>query len=757
MMLQRRIWWAFLFVLAVGIAVSVRIVSLGDSVRAVNHIFIAEKLPLSQYIGDLRGVIADEERLLYEYYSYTTTREAFLNQRGQNKVRLNGIVARLNEIVAMLEAEADSRDAVAGLRERLAELAEFSEELSGTLASNNIDWDKARATLAQIKPKVREIEKTLGVIAAANQQAVNDLGEDLHSSVSTMVRSVLGFSVLIFGVAFFVGYYVVAIIREGAERRRLALFAERDPNPVLRINAEGAVLYANPATAELLAHLGLAAGQSAQLLPADVAAHLSATRAAPTVNTQFEYVHGAHTLECTVAYLADFAEFHVYLKDVSARKQAEERLAYQAYFDAATGLPNQYKLREDLGLAYAQQCSGSVMMLVADQEQEVLESFGAAETEKWLVKIAQRLRDTLNPEGEKLYRFGSNAFVLVKLPCDLSAAEQRARYFLDTSQQPLQVDGHELFSTLSIGAALMHCENCPDVTGMVEAMVQQAGSACNRVRRAGGNDFAVYDEAMSRAAAYALRLAADLHHAVENNELRLLYQPKVDTATGRLLGMEALVRWMHPERGMVSPVEFIPVAEDTGLIVAIGRWVLREACRQNAEWQRAGLRPLRVAVNLSARQFRSGKLLDEIDAALAETGLPVNFLELEITESMVMDDPEGIMKLLGAIHDRGIHLALDDFGTGHSSLAYLKRFPIDCLKIDRAFIKDTPANTDDVAIAKTIVAMAQALNLSTVAEGVETAEQLELLKTMGCNQIQGYFFSRPLPADDFLAFYRTHL
>jgi EAL domain-containing protein (putative c-di-GMP-specific phosphodiesterase class I)/GGDEF domain-containing protein len=556
-------------------------------------------------------------------------------------------------------------------------------------------------------------------------------------------------------VAFFVGFYVVAIIREGAERRRLALFAERDPNPVLRLNTDGKVLYANPATTELLSHLALAPAQSAQLLPADLANHLSATRDAAALNTQFEYAHGAHTLECTVAYLADFAEFHVYLKDVSARKHAEERLAYQAFFDAATGLPNQYRLREDLKLAFQQQCAGSVMMIVADHEQEILESFGAAETEQWLVKIASRLRDSLFSEGEKLYRFGSNAFVLVRLPCDLSAAEQRARYLLGSSQQPLHVDGHELFSTLSIGAALMHCENCTDAASMVEAMVQQAASACNRVRRTGGNDFAVYDEAMSRAAANALHLAADLHHAVENNELRLLYQPKVDTATGRLLGMEALVRWMHPERGMVSPVEFIPVAEDTGLIVAIGRWVLREACRQNAAWQSMGLRPLRVAVNLSARQFGSEGLLDEIDAALADTGLPVDSLELEITESMVMSDPESVIRLLGAIHDRGIHIALDDFGTGHSSLAYLKRFPIDCLKVDRAFIKDTPENIDDVAIAKTIIAMAQALGLSTVAEGVETGEQRELLRDLGCDQIQGYFFSRPLASEDFLAYYRA--
>lgn len=747
-MLQRRIWLAFIFVLMVGIIVSARIVYLGDSVQAINHLFISEKLPLSQRIGELRGAIADEERLLYEYYSYTATRATFLTQRSENK-------KLLEEIVAKLQENASSRTGIGELNLRLTELGLLADELSTTLDNRNIDWDKARAILAQVKPKVRQIEKTLSIISAANRQAVNDLGEDSQNSVSTMVSSVIAFSVLIFGIAFFVGYYVVAIIREGAERRRLALFAERDPNPVLRLNADGNVLYANPASTILLGHLQLDPTQAGLLLPAALEKHLAATRAAPTSNTQFEYAHGAHTLECTVAYLADFAEFHVYLKDVSSRKQAEEKLAYQAYFDAATGLPNQYKLRDDLNLAFTQKNSGSIMMIVADHEQEILESFGAAETEQWLVKIAQRLHNSLFSEGEKLYRFGSNAFVLLRLPCDLSAAEQRARYLLGTSQQPLHVDGHELFSTLSIGAALMHCENCPDTASMVEAMVQQAASACNRVRRSGGNDFAVYDEAMSRAAANALRLAADLHHAVENSELRLLYQPKVDTATGRLLGMEALVRWIHPERGMVSPVEFIPVAEDSGLIVAIGRWVLREACRQNAAWQRMGLRPIRVAVNLSARQFASEGLLGEIDAALADSDLPVDSLELEITESMVMSDPESVIRLLGAIHDKGIHIALDDFGTGHSSLAYLKRFPIDCLKVDRAFIKDTPENTDDVAIAKTIIAMAQALGLSTVAEGVETSAQRELMRELGCEQIQGYFFSRPLAADDFLSYYRA--
>jgi diguanylate cyclase (GGDEF)-like protein len=638
LMFHRRVWWTFLLVVAVGVAVSARIVSLGDSVQAVNRMFIAEKLPLSQRIGELRGAIADEERLLYEYYSYTATRETFQTQRKLNAQRLDAIVEQL-------ERDMGSREQATELRLRLAELNDLSNELSVTLGNKSVNWDLARAILGQVKPKVRQIEATLATMSSANRQAVDSLGMDSQNSVSNMVRWAFGFSVLIIVVALFVAYYVVAIIR------------------------------------------------------------------------------------------------------------ARDKLKYQAFFDPATGLPNQYRLRDELGAAFTQQRMGTVMMIVADREQEIFESLGAVETERWLVKVALRLRDGINEKEETLYRFGGNAFVLVCWPGDLAGAQRRAAQLLGTARQPLHVERRELFSTLSIGAALMKAGAGSDAAQMAEAQVQQAASACNRVRRAGGNDFAIYDAAMGLAASNTLRMITELQHAVENDELRLYYQPKVDTESGRLVGMEALVRWVHPERGMISPIEFIPVAEDTGMIVAIGRWVLREACRQNAEWQQAGLRPIRVAVNLSARQFRSDNLPDEVNAALVEAGLPASSLELEITESMVMEDPERVIDLLGKIRGRGIHLSLDDFGTGHSSLAYLKRFPIDCVKIDRTFIKDMPGNTDDVAIAKTIVAMAKALDLTTVAEGVETAEQLEVLKNMGCDQIQGYLFSRPLPAEEFLAFY----
>lgn len=386
-MLQRKIWLAFLFILTVGIAVSTRIVYLGDSVQSISHLFLAEKLPLSQRIGELHLIVADEERLLYEYYSYTATREDFLKQRIQN-------MERLNLLIKQIEAASESSAKIAELRARLAGLGQLSDKLSSTLAFPRVDWDEARAILAQINPQVRQVEMTLATITEANQQAVSNLSEQSHRSVLTMVRSVIGFSVLIFGVALFVGYYVITIIREGSERRRLALFAERDPNPVLRLNAAGKVLYANPATTKLLEHLNLSTAQLAKLLPSDLQQHLAATRDAPNSITQFEVTLDTHTLEFTVAHLTDFSEFHVYIKDVSARKQAETKL--RAHHDELEKLVEIRTKDLEIARDEALQASQTKSAFIANVSHEVRTPLtpiiGFAET---------MLHDDQNPETRK--------------------------------------------------------------------------------------------------------------------------------------------------------------------------------------------------------------------------------------------------------------------------------------------------------------------------------------------------------------------
>ena len=387
-MVQRKIWIAFLTVLILGVFVSTRIAVLGNSVQEVNHKFIKEKLPFSQLIGELRGAIADKERLLYEYYSFTSTRTVFLTQSSI-------INSRIEEIVQKIENDKDSLSHSAVLRSQLQELNQLSQELSKTLGESNVDWDLARSILAQVKPKVRQIENTLAILVTANRQAVTALGEDSQLSVITMVRWVIGFAILTLIIAIFVGYYVTEIIKEGIERRRLAMFPERDPNPVLRLNEYGEVLYANPASAELITKLDHSINEISKLLPSSLNTHLKNVSNDQKLNVQFEDGYGNFIFEYSLSYLNDFSEFHLYIKDITSRKQAEEKLAYQAFFDPATGLSNQYRLFDDLNGANLNRNIRTVMMIVADREQEIFESFGAIVTEQWLISIAKRLQSEI--------------------------------------------------------------------------------------------------------------------------------------------------------------------------------------------------------------------------------------------------------------------------------------------------------------------------------------------------------------------------
>jgi EAL domain-containing protein (putative c-di-GMP-specific phosphodiesterase class I) len=307
--------------------------------------------------------------------------------------------------------------------------------------------------------------------------------------------------------------------------------------------------------------------------------------------------------------------------------------------------------------------------------------------------------------------------------------------------KPFPVQGQEFHITASIGIS-----SYPDDGTDMQTLMKNADIAMYRAKEQGKNNFQFYSAQINGHSIERLTLESSLRRALERSEFLLHYQPKLDLGTGRVTGVEALVRWQQPERGLIPPAEFIQLAEETGLIVPIGEWVLKTACAQNKTWQHQGLPPVRVAVNLSARQFAHADLLQDVSQVLKETGLDPAFLEFEITESMVMHNPEHAIVLLNELKAIGIHLAIDDFGTGYSSLGYLKRFPLDSLKIDRAFIRDLPGDSDDVAITRAIIAMAHSLRLSVVAEGVETAEQQDFLLEHDCDEIQGYYFSKPQPA-----------
>jgi EAL domain-containing protein (putative c-di-GMP-specific phosphodiesterase class I) len=355
-------------------------------------------------------------------------------------------------------------------------------------------------------------------------------------------------------------------------------------------------------------------------------------------------------------------------------------------------------------------------------------------------------------ETDTVARLSGDEFVVIltehegeKLQVDI------VQRLMETVAQPVMLGIKEFFVTASIGVAVYPTDGAP-----ADSLIEHADIAMYRAKKLGRNNFQFYTPAMNEEALERVRIEGALRNALDRNELVLHYQPQVDLHSGTVVGMEALLRWQHPELGMVAPNRFIGVAEETGLIVPIGAWVLRTACRQAKAWHDEGFTKLRVAVNLSARQFASPDLISEIETVLADTSLPADSLEIELTESLFMSDVAQAVELMHKMKGLGINLSIDDFGTGYSSLSYLSRFPIDVLKIDRSFVNDISDDVNDAAIVASIIALAHNLKLAVIAEGVETPEQLRYLRHHGCDEMQGYYFSKPLAAHDFETLLRQH-
>jgi diguanylate cyclase (GGDEF)-like protein len=386
----------------------------------------------------------------------------------------------------------------------------------------------------------------------------------------------------------------------------------------------------------------------------------------------------------------------------------------------------------------------AVLLLDLDRFKVINDSLGHDFGDKLLCALAQRLRQIVR-EADTVARLGGDEFVILLAEvAEVDDAGLVAAKILRLLAEPHRLDEREITLTASLGVSLFPRDSDDGAT-----LIRNADMAMYRAKRDGRSAFAFYSPEMNRRIRETLDLEGALRQALERDEFRLHYQPKVDLPSGRVIGCEALVRWHHPQRGMVSPADFIPLAEETGLIVPLGTWVLKEACRQARAWQDAGLPALNIAVNLSARQFRKGDLPQLVEEFLRETGLNPSLLELELTESMVMDDPAGAERTMRTLKELGVRLSLDDFGTGYSSLNYLRRFPVDSLKIDRSFIRDVATDPSGASVVTSVIDIAHNLGLTAVAEGVETREQLVFLLGCGCDMLQGFLFSKPLPAEEF--------
>jgi diguanylate cyclase (GGDEF)-like protein/PAS domain S-box-containing protein len=446
--------------------------------------------------------------------------------------------------------------------------------------------------------------------------------------------------------------------------------------------------------------------------------------------------------EGTIHYLVVF-------NDLSRHHDLEERLSYLTNYDPLTALPNRKRFREYLHDAMQRaERRGyqiGVILLDLDTFKTINDSLGHHIGDQLLTVVGQRLQGQLQ-EGDRLARLGGDEFAL--LIEDLDAPDrvaECAESILEQFRVAFECSGHQLFTSTSIGISVY-----PSDGDTVDDLLKNADAALYRAKARGRNTYQFFSSEMNAQAMESLLLATDLRQALARNELALHYQPLIDLPSGRLAAVEALIRWHHPARGPVPPSRFIPLAEEHGLIGDIGDWVLRQACRQAKAWQDEGRQPIRMAVNLSARQLHESGIAARVAQILRETRLDARWLELELTETMVMEDPEWAKSVLVELKAMGITIAIDDFGTGYSSLSYLKQFSIDYLKIDRSFITGIPGDADDLAITKTIISMANSLNIQLIAEGVETDQQLAFLKAHGCNEGQGYLLGRPQPADSIL-------
>lgn len=545
------------------------------------------------------------------------------------------------------------------------------------------------------------------------------------------------------------------LLREAIERKRieaqnasLARLADECPTPIMRADADGRLLYVNMPSQPLLSAWRTNVGRSVPPeLKHEIATALADDEQQPR---NMELLVQDSSYVFTTVPIRESGYVNLYGRDITADRRKEARILHLATHDSLTGLPNRASFLERLRhclSAVETEGGGALMFLDLDHFKEVNDTLGHQVGDRLLQAVTQRLVKCVRG-SDLVARLGGDEFATIQTGLiDPTTAASQAQRMINAVARPYVIDGHKIRIGVSIGITFFPADHRE-----AEPLVKNADLAMYRAKTDGRNTHRFYVPNLESDLRDRVELESDLQLALAENQFVLHYQPKMSISTGKLVGAEALVRWNHPRIGMISPDRFVPAAERSGLIVALGRWVLNEACGAAARWPSLGIDPIHIAVNLSPVQVQDARIVEDVAEALAKSGLPASLLELEITEGLLMQEVEQTISKLDALHTLGISLSIDDFGTGYSCLSYLRRFPVAKIKIDRSFVQEMTTSSSAATITRAIIGLSQGLNLTVVAEGVEDQEQLAQLKAFACAEGQGYLFSRPLPVAEFEAF-----
>jgi len=738
-----QIIFVYLIILVLSGAVSFFVYQTGHNISVVNHRLTDKQLPLLGQISELKHWINEHERILYEHYatedlkhnipklilaqqnitqSLSQLKEAFPENKNISQlIDLNKItVENANQMIEKLTMDGDER------------------------------WTIAREMLASISRMGRSSQPLINSLRQMIDEDIEYSHRRSDNQLSNMSSWVSAFSILILMIAIFVGYYTVNTLKNNYEKRRLALFIEKSPNAIASVNWFGEVEFENVSWRKSFR------GKNQTHFIEELKTKLVELKLLGESFMQWQTYSNGEDLEIDIHKISRLDQVMVFVENISDRVKAQKELEFLAFNDPLTGLANAKRLEIDLENQLQKGPNNKFLLLTVGMKRLKLVSttHGYSVSDELMKSLVSRVQNAVLPlhkefKFSRVYRFtGAKFSILLAGPrkdnCLESSIETLDRNMASAMRKSLETLFGSFFLDYQTG-----CVIHPEHGYSANMLVKNVNAAVADAQKNNQTRINMFDQQMSLQEQTWYQLENDLRAARFDDEFYLTYQPKIDLESGDMVSMEALVRWQHPSRGLVSPVEFIPIAEESGMIMSLGLWVLNNACRQTKSWQLQGLTDLQVAVNVSPSQLLSANFLKSVLGCLADFELDARFLEIEITEEVLASDQENCIAVLNQIRDAGISVAVDDFGTGYSSLGYLNQFPISKLKIDRSFVTDIDKIKSNHAIVDAIIALSQKLGIKVIAEGIETEQELAILKTLQCDQGQGYLFNRPLAVPEF--------